>query len=206
MDIPKHCMVLDIESVGLHGEGFAAAYCIIDTEMSNTDAMEERPFYERESAVFGCPMMSAQGEAASRMWVSENLPAEILVRQDFPNPVEFRTAFWRGWAATRRMYPGVEMFVDVGWPVEARFLSACVDDDPKRSDEAPFPLHDITSMIAGSGVPLEHVPRQYAWELPEHDPLADVRHSARKLFALALHAKNMKMKQAAPAAPAPAAQ
>jgi hypothetical protein len=86
------------------------------------------------------------------------------------------------------------MVADCGWPVEARFLAACVDDarpvatdgkttaDSAREFEGPHPLHELSSVLlgagAGSGIQFDRLPQ----ELPEHDPLADARLSVRLLL------------------------
>jgi hypothetical protein len=72
---------------------------------------------------------------------------------------------------------------DCAWPVEARFLAACVDDQPEqRAWEGPYPLIDIASVRLAAGLdPLATVERLPS-EMPAHDPLADARQSARLLI------------------------
>jgi hypothetical protein len=77
-------------------------------------------------------------------------------------------------------------FMDDGcaWPVEARFLAACVDDNPMTHEwSGPYPLHDLASVLMAAGRDPLAKNERLPGELPEHDPLADARQSARLLLA-----------------------
>lgn len=74
------------------------------------------------------------------------------------------------------------MAVDVGWPVESRFLCSCIDDDLARVHFAPYPILEISTLLLAAGMdPLENRDR-LPNELPRHDPLKDARQSARLMF------------------------
>jgi len=76
---------------------------------------------------------------------------------------------------------GAVLAADVPWPVEARFLAQCIDDEPGRKWDGPYPLIDIASVRLAAGLdPLASVER-LAEELPQHDPLCDARQSGRLL-------------------------
>lgn len=157
-------MLFDVESIGLHGEGFAVGYVVIDAQGT-----------ELEATRITCPPDTAQGDDEGRMWVKDNCPA---FAPDFIDPTGVRACFWGAWL--RWKAHGAVLVADCAWPVEARFLAACVDDDrAARSWEGPYPLHDIATARLVAGLdPLETTYR-LAQELPEHDPLADARQSAR---------------------------
>ena len=75
------------------------------------------------------------------------------------------------------------MFVECGWPVEARFLNACIEDHLEtRNWEGPYPLHEIATMMLSAGMNPMKTYERYDEELPAHEPLADSRLSARLLF------------------------
>ena len=99
-----------------------------------------------------------------------------------PSLIDVRGKFWQRWVEWRAK--GGVLAAECAWPVEARFLSACVDDLPDfRREQVPYPLVDISSVLLAGGVdPLETHPR-LANELPVHHPLADARQSARLLVA-----------------------
>jgi len=80
------------------------------------------------------------------------------------------------------------MWADCSWPVEARFLARCVENDfDKREWEGPYPLHEIATVLLLAGKnPSEKFPRQEN-ELPEHNPLNDARQSARLLLQSIYH-------------------
>jgi hypothetical protein len=78
------------------------------------------------------------------------------------NPYQVREAFWETWLAYKDR---VLLAADVPWPVEGRFLNACIDQNRRqRTWQGPFPLIER----------LED-------ELPVHNPLADARQSLRIL-------------------------
>ena len=159
-------MVFDVESIGLHGEGFAVGYVVI-----HGDA-------EIEAGLFACPSSKAQGAASDRLWVSVNIPH---IQPNCPDPFTVREKFWRRWQELKAK--GAMLAADCGWPVEARFLIACVDAIPSaRKCGGPYPFVEISSVILASGHdPLEPHER-LATETPAHDPVADARQSARLLM------------------------
>jgi hypothetical protein len=162
-------MVFDVESVGLHGEGFAVGYVVVD-----------RAGVERDAGLFACPSGTASGDGDGRAWIAENVhigPDDIWC----DDPRDVRSEFWgyfRKWKAD-----GATLWADCCWPVEARFLAACVDDHPaSRTWEGPYPLHDVATLrLAAGSDPLATVDR-VPDEIPAHNPLDDARQSARLLI------------------------
>ena len=159
-------MVLDVESVGLHGEGFAFGFVVVDENGS-----EIRTGYE------ACPSETATGSDDGRAWIAENLP---YLPTTCASPGEVRNRFWSAWE--EELAKGAILVVENGWPVEARFLAACVDSDPvARLAAGPFPLHEVSTALLASGQdPMAEHGRKPE-ELPKHHPVADARQSARLL-------------------------
>lgn len=164
----KKRMVIDVESVGLHGEGFAVAFVLLEGD------------YELAHGSACCPATAARGTGDDLKWVQENVTIDPAAHK-FESPRQVRDWFWTIW--TRYEAEGVELWADCCWPVEANFLAACVADDPTaRNWEGPYPLHDVaTLMLAGGRDPLGTYHRTPA-ELPAHNPLADARQSARHML------------------------
>lgn len=166
--MPDLFMVFDVESIGLHGEGFAVGFAVVDPK-------RQRPGH---FAWFCCPPEKARGEDANRRWVAENVPA---MEPTHDSPREVRAAFWREWL--RWKGEGAVLVADCCWPVEARFLAACVDDDPHgREWEGPYPLHDLASVLLALGQDPLATKERLPSELPQHHPLADALQSARQLL------------------------
>lgn len=159
-------MVFDVESVGLHGEGFAFGFVVVDE-----NGTELRTGYE------ACPPEAAEGEDEGRRWIGENLP---YLPPTCETPREVRDRFWDIWEEERAK--GALLVAENGWPVEARFLAACVDDAPEeRAPSGPFPLHEVSTALLGAGKdPMAEYARRPD-ELPRHHPVADARQSARLL-------------------------
>jgi hypothetical protein len=160
--------VMDCESIGLHGETFAVGYVVVDGSGAEID-----------SGLLACDPGLARGDDEGRAWVAEHvrIDADDVWCDD---PRDVRHEFWSYWMQHKGA--GAILFADCAWPVEARFLAACVDDDPKgRCWDGPYPLHDVASVRLAVGFdPLATVDR-LPGELPAHDPLNDARQSARLL-------------------------
>lgn len=170
MSIPLHqigqsvpLMCFDVESCGLHGEGFAVGYVVIWRGE------------EVESGCFASPLNMASGHPSDREWVKRNLPE---IPSKLPDPFMVREHFWEKWLFWRDN--GAILAADCGWPVEARFLSLCIDDlQENRKWDGPYPLIEISTILLAAGIdPLGKFDRLKS-ELPEHDPVCDARQSAR---------------------------
>lgn len=161
-------MVFDVESVGLHGEGFAVGWVIFENGE------------EIDAGIRVAPMPAARGDESDRQWVTEN----VLPHLPEPNRRDtkgVRTGFWTEWLHWKEQ--GAVLVTDCGWPVEANFLSACLADDPEaRKWQGPYPLFDISSvLLANYEDPTGTFPR-FSNEEPAHNPLNDARQSARVLM------------------------
>jgi hypothetical protein len=172
-------MVFDVEAVGLHGEGFAVGYVVIDTKTGE----------EVDSGIAIAHEDLSPGLPDDRDWIKKNVVPALetyVPRVRASKPVATMTApdvrlfFWELWRFWRAQ--GAWLAADVAWPVEARFLAACVDESRGRAEKGPYPLIDIASVRFGAGLdPLAHEDR-WPTELPAHNPLADARQSARLLL------------------------
>lgn len=163
---PKHYLVFDVESIGLHGEGFAVGFVVLDGDGNG-----------EEMGSYSCPPRAARGSLEGHKWVEANCP-ELAITHDAP--WQMRQAFWRKWQEWKAAE--AVLVADCAWPVEARFLAQCVDDNLlQREWQGPYPLHDLASILLARGQdPLLTRIREKS-ELPEHDPLADAKQSARLL-------------------------
>lgn len=170
MKFPGHFFVFDVESIGLHGEGWAVGIVILNQKGETV-----------HEACWWCDPDIASGTHENHDWVDEHCPRPDK-KFKLPDLKSVRNLFWETWLHWKNGY-GAELFADCQWPVEARFLASCVDDDvDSREWDGPYPFHDIASILWSFGVdPLECKSR-HADELPEHHPLHDARQSARLLF------------------------
>lgn len=160
--------VFDVESVGLHGEGFAVAGGVY---LANGAAQWE--------FCYCCPIDEAKGDDEGRKWVKANVPTLHVTHR---LPIGIRDAFWADWLKAKSQYPEIVMAAECGWPVEARFLCACIDDEPDgRRWQGPYPLQEVAAFMAAAGMnPMETYERTPS-ETPAHNPLTDARLSARLL-------------------------
>jgi len=172
--------VFDCESEGLHGQTFAIGGGIYDIHGKPVEGSEFR-FHCRQGVVGGCG--DPNQATSDREWVKANV--QIHPESNvLPGPGNVAAAFRELWAAAKAGFPGILMFVECGWPVEARFLIQCVGNKPaERNWEGPYPLHEIATLMLAAGLdPMDSYTRQPE-ELPAHEPLADARLSARLLAA-----------------------
>lgn len=157
--------VFDVESIGLHGEGFAVGGGVY---LANGSAQWE--------FCFCCPSEKAEGLRDDRDWVSRNVPVIQITHID---TFGLRMGFWKEWEKAKDS--GAQMAAECLWPVESRFLNDCVRDDAQRLKTAPYPCHEISSVMLSAGMnPMETYDRTPS-EMPPHTPLADARQSARLL-------------------------
>ena len=170
--MPDLFMVFDVESIGLHGEGFAVGFVVVGMDGKVYDAGR-----------YVCPQETARGVTdadtdPARKWLAANIPP---MEATVTNPAVLRDVFWAEWLPWKSL--GAALVADCGWPVEARFLAACVDQRPElRGWDGPYPLHELATFRLAAGFdPLATVER-LPNELPAHDPLADARQSARLLL------------------------
>lgn len=158
-------LMLDVESVGLHGEGFAVGVVVV----GRSGILEE--------VVFSCAPEHAEGSEDDLAWVQENVPDLPRTHQ---TPREVRDAFWSFWQKWR--LDGAVLVSDCAWPVETGFLSACVRDSPdERNWRGPYPLYDLASILFAYGENPLLLTKRMPNELPAHHPLMDARQSARQL-------------------------
>jgi hypothetical protein len=159
-------MVFDVESIGLHGDGFAVAWVVVNREGERLD-----------EACLSCNPDLCAGADESRIWVSENVPE---LERTSPTPQHLRNTFWHEWR--RWADQGAVLVADCAWPVEANFLSACVRLNHKEREwQGPYPLHDLASVMLVHGADPLAVTFRMPDELPAHHPLMDARQSARQL-------------------------
>jgi hypothetical protein len=166
----KLYMVFDVESAGLHGEGFAFGYVVVDETGT-----------ELESGFEGCDLTHVRLDGDMK-WVYENvMPALPWQEPILNNPRQLRDRFWKVWLRWKEQ--GAVLVTDCGWPVEANFLSACIADAPdERRWNGPYPLFDVSSVLLAFGCDPVGTFERKENELPAHNPLCDARQSARVLI------------------------
>lgn len=160
--------VFDVESIGLHGEGFAVAGGVF---IGNTI---------QQGFIASCPLTACcPGKSEDFVWVRDNVPMlEITHRSPFTLRREFR----KHWEHAKWDYPGILMAAECGWPVEANFLSACAADVCNSNKwEGPYPLVEISSIMLAAGMDPMATYDRLPSELPVHNPMADACQSARLL-------------------------
>ncbi len=165
--------ILDVESVGLHGEGFAAALTIID---GNKNILE--------SAYFGCPIDTALGREEDRTWVKEVI-VPYLPESNYKNPREVRNSFWEyymDWKAkAKNQDQAFTLWADCGFPVDTRFISDCMNEDiSNRRWDGPYPLQEIATIRVALG--LDPTPSYGLSESEQHNPIMETRYIATKLM------------------------
>lgn len=164
--------VIDVESIGLHGEPYAVGYVAID-ESGNELLAKRLSIFPHQ----------AHGDEDDREWVEQNIPPIPLSHESMEDMLD---EFWRDWIAWKEQ--GALMFAECGWPVEAKFLAMCAGRNwPTNKWQGPYPLHDIASIMLAAGMDPMATYERTESELPKHDPLADARQSAR-LLSMALAA------------------
>ncbi len=163
----------DVESIGLFGEAFAVAGGVYS------------PVGPVSEFCFSCDPALCRGTDVDREWVAKNVPPEGA--QPIPithaTPRDMREAFWQEWSKARAKK--LPVLAHCLWPVEARFLDACVADAPDaRRWQSPYPFHELATFLFSKGKdPVNGLPREPE-DKKEHDPRDDARRCARQFFHL----------------------
>jgi hypothetical protein len=127
---------IDVESNGLHGKAFAIGAVLINLAGEIIDE------YSARSPIRG----------AVDPWVKDNvLPPLKNFPVTHPSAKAMRRDFWQ-WYKTAKDRANYVM-VDNGYPVEARFMISCQDDDiDERYWDHAFPLLDLSSLLIQVGI------------------------------------------------------
>ncbi len=109
-------LVIDVESIGLHGPAFAVG-CVLMT-------------FDGEIELEGLYAIKPDSIVTSDLledykWIRDNVQISS-VDYNCSSPIELRHRFWQIWLSQKE---DTIMAADVNWPVESNFLSDCVNDD-----------------------------------------------------------------------------
>lgn len=191
--------VFDVESNGLHGEGFAYGYVVVRTheDLSEPEILEEGECYSIQGAK----------DAASVEWVKDNVLPKLdkltpylqeatidpssLSNEIVMTTRELREKFYQVYTKWKEYKEDkVEFWSDVNFPVETNFLHAIVKDGEGARDwSMPFPLRDVANFVD-----LEINRKEYSKlpDLKEHNPRDDAKASAFSLhrYKVELSVKN----------------
>jgi len=160
-------MVFDVESIGLHGEGFVVGWVVVDRLGNN---------YEQK--YIACDPIFAKGTHLEFSWVHRNVPKFNYFAK---SPREVRDMFWIDWLKWKEK--NAILVADCNWPVETNFISECIKDYFQfRNKRGPYPFLDLGSILFAKGKdPIATYDRTED-ELPKHHPLRDAKQSARLLI------------------------
>lgn len=170
--LPNAFFVFDVESMGLFGQAFAVAGGVYNKERKR---LHEFAFHINGWNDFEI----IEGTKEDRKWVTENvtLPESSIGFDYFE---DFHQAFWDEWIKAKNEY-GAEMAGECIFPVEVNFLNE-VCSIHATMETSPYPVHEIASFMASSGLDYKTSQERLESELPAHNPLMDSRQSARLLF------------------------
>ncbi|HVQ44765.1 MAG TPA: hypothetical protein VMT30_07455 [Candidatus Saccharimonadia bacterium] len=166
-------LTFDVESNGLHGEAFAVAGVLMDSGRAILSQFTSR-----------CPIIGPVDP-----WVSENVLGPMQGMADTAaDGLTMRNAFWDWYHEVKAQ---ADLIVAANpYPVEARFLIACQEDDmPAREFDHPFPYFDLSSMLYTLGITTAPDRRAYSAEASKsdsgqpHNPLWDAKSTAMTALA-----------------------
>lgn len=167
--------IFDVESLGIHGTGFAWAAGCFDMHGSGLLEMSAH-----------CPVTDKMREGVSEKdleWIKANVTMEAT-SVECSNARHLRALFLAALDDARVQYGDRLIIVaENAWPVEGNFLSAAIRDDIATNRfRGPYPLVDSASIMLAAGIcPQATYPRTES-ESPAHNPTRDVRQSYRLLM------------------------
>ena len=126
---------LDVETDGLYGAFLTVAMIATDGKGN-----------ELERAYYGIKREIMQ---VTEPWVQENVIPKLGDYEECNTETELLQKAWDFWMKYQKEAYAV---CDVGFPVEAGFLRACVALNEKEAMwKAPFPLVDLSSLLLAKG-------------------------------------------------------
>ncbi len=129
----KYILSFDVESNGLHGDFFALGGVVMD----------------KNGIIHASFAGQTKVPEPTNSWVVENVLPKISKLPYFSSQKELRFAFWNWYELYNK---DSFIFVNTGYPVEARFLLSSYDEDPKKRMEIqPYPLYDLATLLLVSG-------------------------------------------------------
>jgi len=161
----KNIFSFDCETNGLYGECFAVGVVVL-------------------SPLNGLIIDSFSGisqiEDVDNLWVKENVLPALDRLKKYPTLKQMRNAFWDFWIKHRGT--GEKSLciaiADFGSPVESGFFRQCVMDDlESRQWNAPYPLHEVETLLIAKGVEPDTDRIKYSEIKPDavkkHNPVDD---------------------------------
>lgn len=157
---------VDVEKPELNGVAFALGAVVLNYRGEIVDDFKAR-----------CPLT-----AKPRSWVVEEvLPALADWPETDKDSTSMRHRFWTWFDEARSNCTEnepVHIFADCGFPAEARFFVASIDDNfEERRLAGPYPLHEVATLLLAIGVDPTGTRREdYVAELlpkqqrAKHDP------------------------------------
>ena len=130
----RHFKIVDVKSNGLLGEPFAIAAVILDEFGRIADS-----FYGR------CPIY---GDVVP--FVSKHVLPALPSGSEHPSLAHLCRAFWTFHVLTQTQFE-CEVWADIPFPVKTRFFQRCVELDPSREMDLPFPLLDVATAMVVKG-------------------------------------------------------
>lgn len=154
----KNIFVFDVESISLHGSGFAVGAIVLDVYGNEVDRFE---------------LLSLEGKELATSWVQANVLPSLSDMPTCQTDRALRDAFFEFYMKHKET---CEIWSDVNFPVETNFLAEIVMDNiESRMWQMPYPLKDISTLI---DVNIDRVERCGVKGLRKHNPLDDAIASA----------------------------
>lgn len=190
----SHVLMLDVEALGLHGEGFAWATVLTDQTGTRLDervalgSYHEAYAKEQTRLAKGAITVRQLHLEEDRQWMEKHvLPAletspstcHAFQKQDLYPLKKLRRLFLDYWKELKHRYPGIVLAADCPFPVEAAFLLQAFHDNPQFLGYSPYPLLDVGTVKAAFREDPLSLDHRREDELPVHHPLHDARQSSR---------------------------
>ena len=130
----KNIFSLDCETDGLYGKCFAVGVFVLSPEGLIIDKF---------SGI-------SQIEEVTNDWVKENELPELGGLKIFSTRKQMRNSFWEFWMKHKESCICIS---DIGTPVESGFFKQCVLDDLENHQwDAPYPLHEVATLLFAKGI------------------------------------------------------
>lgn len=158
----ENILVFDVESISLHGSGFAVGAIVVNRGGIEIDSFE---------------LLSKEGLENVNDWVKANVLPHLKDMPRCDSDFILRDKFYEFYMKYKET---AEIWSDCNFPVETNFLSEIVKDDfENRQWNMPYPLKDISTIV---DINIDRALECGINNLKKHNPFDDAKASAYLLL------------------------
>ena len=151
----SNILSIDAESDGLYGPVWAIGAIVINSKGKEISRFEGQ----------------ISSDIVTDSWVIKNIVPYVNLPK-YNTALGLRDAFWKFWIENKK---DAIVIADFGAIVEGGLFRACVADDPNRTWDGPYPMHELGTALLLAGIDPDIDRKEYSGlkDLDKHNPVHD---------------------------------